>query len=513
MPVNSVFVPSLRLNHRAHSARAVDLFPLEKPGENIGFGTLPLLEVTRRDHALPQRDELEEELCSLLGPKMVFIRAVESPDLMEEALALQQWPARICEPKPTAWPEFQGPTAAPAPGGESRCSPVSVLSVGQCQSVNTVMRPGQNKYASGVNWRLWAGGEAPVVEASLRAQFDKLVSASMAENSWRSLRSVLKSVDTLATEFSLELSLPWTQDKLLAFVLAGSMKGWQSSTLRSYVSRVSSVQQLGGMGPVTMSLWGRKVLKGLENTEKKIPSRLAVTPAWLRLIRKELVTRSWPRSKKRLFWMACVGLFHGSLRSAEMLPNSARSWAPDSTLLGRDVKLKSEVVNGETVRFLILVVRNPKETARAAKKVTFVELYEQKGAASWFCPVRAYLKFVEAVLGGVAPPPGLPLMRRQNGRGYTAVAFNADLRDILTPWLAYGSEGGISAHSFRAGIASTLARLGFSEETIAAQGRWSSSCYLKYIKLGRATKLSVQRSVAEALAGAAEEDRSTILVV
>ena len=35
------------------------------------------------------------------------------------------------------------------------------------------------------------------------------------------------------------------------------------------------------------------------------------------------------------------------------------------------------------------------------------------------------------------------------------------------------------------GVASTLARLGFSEDTISAQGRWSSACYERYVKMGQ----------------------------
>lgn len=140
-----------------------------------------------------------------------------------------------------------------------------------------------------------------------------------------------------------------------------------------------------------------------------------------------------------------------------------------------------------------------------------MEVFEAQGEAAWFCPLRALRMYLTAVHNGSINKQ-LPLMRLESGKGYCRRQLNSDLKELLAKTVDYQEGPGILAHSFRAGVATTLARLGFAEEVIAAQGRWSSACYQRYLKLGRAAKLSTQRSVASAMAGAATTPSSTILV-
>lgn len=302
------------------------------------------------------------------------------------------------------------------------------------------------------------------------------MSASLASNTWKSLDSVTRSVESIAREFSLDLAMPWDSQKLLSFVLAGSIRGWRASTLRSYVSRVSSLHQLLGLSQVSMSPWARRCIVGLENTQATKPNKLAVTPFYMKMIREQLVKANWTRIRKRTFWATCCLLFSGSLRSAELLPGSALSWTPETTLMGRDIVLRKEKINGAWVSYLQLSVKVPKETKNSKQKVVLIEVFEQKNAAAWFCPLRAFTSFLRVVHAGHLEPD-LPVFRTSSGVGYCPRRFNEEVKLLLASKLNYEAGGGISAHCFRAGIASTLARMGFSEETIAAQGRWSSACY------------------------------------
>ena len=193
------------------------------------------------------------------------------------------------------------------------------------------------------------------------------------------------------------------------------------------------------------------------------------------------------------------------------MPESPHTWAPGSTLLGGDIEYKRSKVNGEWVTWLAMTLRLTKTSSVTGRKHTVVEFFSHCGPASWFCPISALQKYTRVVHGNKRPTQ-LPLMRTETGKGYSARVFNNDLRELLSPIIDYQEGPGILSHSFRAGVAYTLARLGFSEDTIGAQGRWSSSCYERYVKLGRAQKLSVQRDVANALAEAAEAPTSTILV-
>ena len=56
-----------------------------------------------------------------------------------------------------------------------------------------------------------------------------------------------------------------------------------------------------------------------------------------------------------------------------------------------------------------------------------------------------------------------------------------------------GHETLFSSHSFRAGAASLMAALGYSDEDIKAMGRWSSRAFLEYVKLPRSNRAEVAR--------------------
>ena len=282
-------------------------------------------------------------------------------------------------------------------------------------------------------------------------------------------------MDKVARGFNLDLSLPWSSAKVLSFCLAGSTM-WRAATIRQYVSRVNTIQKMMGLEEMVSSPWARRVLVGLSNVEKELPTRLAVTPPWMRIIRKQLCKAPWPREKKRLFWAVATLLFSGSLRSSEVLPDGVKQFRPDSTLLGSDVDIRQEKVNGKWVTFMLLKIRSPKEIKATSRKTVLVDVFEQSGPGSWFCPVKAWRKYKLVVRKGCVKPD-MPAFRTKLGAGYTADAFNKDLKALLEENRIYKDGPGITSHSFRAGVASTLARLGFSEETISAQGRWSSACY------------------------------------
>ena len=52
-------------------------------------------------------------------------------------------------------------------------------------------------------------------------------------------------------------------------------------------------------------------------------------------------------------------------------------------------------------------------------------------------------------------------------------------------------------HSFRAGMASLLGTLGYTDEDIQAVGRWSSRAFLAYLKLPRTQRLTMAKKIGE----------------
>ena len=93
----------------------------------------------------------------------------------------------------------------------------------------------------------------------------------------------------------------------------------------------------------------------------------------------------------------------------------------------------------------------------------------------------------------------LPVFRQENGRLFTARDLNVILKTMLAEKVMY-MEGYVASHSFRAGLVSVMARLGYTEEQIKRQGRWRSDAYLAYVKMGRAARLTEQWEMASKIA-------------
>ena len=88
------------------------------------------------------------------------------------------------------------------------------------------------------------------------------------------------------------------------------------------------------------------------------------------------------------------------------------------------------------------------------------------------------------------------MFRHEDGSGLTSKEFNAELKLLMENVIDY-SNSRISSHCFRAGITTTMARLGYSKEMISLQGRWSSDSFLRYCKQGRHNKLGDQLGLME----------------
>ena len=64
---------------------------------------------------------------------------------------------------------------------------------------------------------------------------------------------------------------------------------------------------------------------------------------------------------------------------------------------------------------------------------------------------------------------------------YTGVGFNTDLKILFRGQVDY-YKGKITSHSFCAGLATEMAKLGYADQDIMNIGRWRSSAYLNYVK-------------------------------
>ena len=219
--------------------------------------------------------------------------------------------------------------------------------------------------------------------------------------------------------------------------------------------------------------------------QEKRPARLAMTPDVLAILKRNLVKARLPLVEKRLIWAAACFLFVGSLRSGEILPAGKTHFVKDCTLRNQHVTIVKKMVEGEEIEMMEVFLQAPKEDKK--RRGVTIELMRLPHA--FFCPVKAWKSWREA--SKLDNNPKSPVFRKEDGRGFTQSELNKILKGMLEHEYDY-SEGRISAHSFRAGITTTMGRLGYSTELIQLQGRWRSDAYLRYCKQGRATRLKDQ---------------------
>ena len=155
------------------------------------------------------------------------------------------------------------------------------------------------------------------------------------------------------------------------------------------------------------------------------------------------------------------------------------SFSPQNDLLWEDVKVEE---GGETIK---ITLKAPKET-RGLARVT-VELYR---TGDDLCPVTAWENFRKA--NKVGERPDMPIFRWQSGRNITVKKLNQWLKVFLGDCVDY-EQGRLGVHCFRNAIPSLMRALGYGEEEIMAQGRWTSEAYLRYVKMDRLKKVGERR--------------------
>ena len=266
-------------------------------------------------------------------------------------------------------------------------------------------------------------------------------------------------------------------------------------TIEKYLSGIRLMHLKEGYNvPVLRPDIVQSVLTGMEqqeSLEKKLKGkvdRLAVTKSVLKLLKHELVKKNWTLSKKRLIWTVCLIAFHGSFRIHELLSREQHKFDSLTSLLGKDISIENCFINGVYVKVLKVWLKSPKEQKFGGGLM--VEVFETR---SDLCPISAFEKW--RMTSKVAITKTKPAFRLEDGTLYTGKAFNADLKSLLQKHLDY-NKNKILAHSFRAGLATIMAKNGFTDNEIMRIGRWNSAAFLCYVKLNRVKRMGIARDIA-----------------
>ena len=210
------------------------------------------------------------------------------------------------------------------------------------------------------------------------------------------------------------------------------------------------------------------VLKGESNVnieeQQRNPDpnrRLPCTIQILKLLKLEIRLSNLSDFDKIVVWNACSLLFHGALRSGELLCDNENTFDPFSDFLKSDiniVKINNVVGFDEMIQ---LKIKRGKCNKNGRPEI--VDIYPSNTDT---CPLRAYKKLADITKNS---DKNLPLFRLNSGKNLSKDNFNKIIQTLTKPFI---KNGVISAHSFRAGLISMFADAGLSEEDLRAVGRW-----------------------------------------
>ena len=185
-------------------------------------------------------------------------------------------------------------------------------------------------------------------------------------------------------------------------------------------------------------------------------------------------------------------LYYGSLRGGEVMGDKEDSYNPTTTLLNSDVGIERVATGpGKSTWMVSVRVRNPKELK--GQQEVAVECFATGGEN---CPVRAVQKVLDMEQGG-----DRPFASKKDGTTMTKKWLNKTLKGLLQNIVDYDATT-VSSHSFRAGLATAMARAG--TRTRRYSGKGDGEAFLKYIKFGRGTRLEQQQAQAASMARIAE---------
>ena len=346
-----------------------------------------------------------------------------------------------------------------------------------------------------------------LVHPQLQLTLAKALKCSQSNSSWQQYNSVIRCLSNLEAESGINFAIPWNEVTLVNYMVLQARRGIMMSSVRTYLSRIKAAHRFKGFKMVE-SEWTCMLYKGFGVLGKPQTPRMAMTPDKMYLLKSILAASTWRGEKRRLFWMACCFAFHGALRSSEYLPATASSCNRTTTLLVQDVKLECFRVKNESVNAISLLLKEPKELKKPGSKVS-LELFE---TSDFMCPISAwkkYMAYLEKSKRILVPSDPMFML---NGLGYTRQNFNSDIRLLLQDVIDY-NKGKLLSHSFRSGLATAMARAGFSQENIQLVGRWSSEAYLNYVKQGRSARFETMRDISAKMTELASSWAPGVIVV
>ena len=318
-----------------------------------------------------------------------------------------------------------------------------------------------------------SGSPPELIEAATRA-FASSVSVRTQSCYNTSLNHLEKAEALLGRRFC----NPPLESEIAYFVSYLIQRGLSKPTINSYMSGLRFVMMSrGSHSPTPPSSLTSQLLSGMVNIKKDAIKeatkcqRRPVTLNMIILLRHAIATHpTWSPYEKSLRWSVVLLGYWGSFRMGELISKEKFKYHESTALLPTDIQFKKDCV--------AVWVRSPKVWTEGGDVVEVWSVTENPGLD----PVAALSCFMELRDSTHGEALLAPLFLHEDGSLYHNTELNKDLRTLLDqfPSLSSSTRECWSAHSFRAGLATLLSSLGFSEEQIKSWGRWRSNAYRAY---------------------------------
>ena len=314
---------------------------------------------------------------------------------------------------------------------------------------------------------------------------------SLAKSTWGTYNTAARMLAECARQTQRSMSLPLSQEDTLEFI------GWllserkvKSGTINSYLAGIRQLHIMRGMEPPHLkSTLVKFILRGginRDNIERRREvKRLPITINMMKILKGAVKSWTGTTEDKLLMWTICTTAFHGGFRIHEILCKSEKEFDPDFTLMTEDVKLIGKSMDDFQGQALQIKLKCPKENKTG--QATIVELYETQGN---LCPVKAFRKWTRIA----KTIEGQPLFRKEDGTPVTGARLNKWLKERLGRMTSNGN-GKFTSHSFRIGLASSMAAGGVGDKEIKEAGRWSSNAYELYMRLPQVRRAKAAKAI------------------
>ena len=289
-------------------------------------------------------------------------------------------------------------------------------------------RKAKNKYDSGrvPNNVLLA------MDPELRQVGMDLLSMSRAESTWKCSASAMNGVRRVESDFGIDLSLPWTSEKLLNYIAACKITGHKSTTVNVNISHVRQHHRMLGMKFEADSIFSKSLLEGMKNSDVNNNKRLAMSPRMMLLLKHRLKNATMETYTKLMIWSVVTLAWAGSFRCGELLPDNVNSFK-ENDLLGERIRWQSDTEGG----YIEIDLLSPKEVRK--NKVVTVEILQMRD--KMLCPFDAWTRWRRTADTVLELEKGMPVFRFESGKNLTPRMLNLYLKNLLHEDVDYNQKG------------------------------------------------------------------------